>query len=394
MFFALVLAIHSLKPVFIVPGLMSSILNGNSTRRAHWYCPSFTNSNVWLNDELLVGPLINCLLDYITLTFDENTQTAVEKDGVHLEPVDFGGLSGVTYIDTLFDDTHIVPIFGPLIDELKKLGYIEKKSLFGIPYDWRFGLHQPAKLWERTRSLIESAYHKNGNSKVVLIGHSMGTYFIDHLCMKYSTKEWRDKYIDSAIFLAPSIGGSMMTFETMWTSYIPYGSFLGEYGELMQTIGGLNMHMPNFQMFGNKTLFVDRNGREFKANDMSKVLYDNNRFRTENAKKVFQTTEHFSHEVVPELDLPTFIIYQSRLDTIIKLDLSSGQEVWEYDGGDLVVNRDGIEYMCENWKNVKKCVDVRSITPFANHVSIVWQPEVLQMIVDDINGFEFNISKY
>lgn len=108
-----------------------------------------------------------------------------QNEGVSINPVDFGGLGGVSYTDELLKDFHFIPTYGPIIDVLKdRFGCVERENLFGVPYDWRYGAHQTESFWSQVKGLVEEAYTKNGNKKVVLVGHSMGTVFINYFCEK------------------------------------------------------------------------------------------------------------------------------------------------------------------------------------------------------------------
>ena len=127
----------SLKPVFLVPGLMATRLHGNVTRHPYWYCSKIEDDDVWVNDVLVIPPLINCLLEYIGLHWNNETNEVTEKEGVSLKPVDFGGLEGVAYVDEFEHDLHFVGTYGAMADSLKQQGYVERESLFGIQYDWR-----------------------------------------------------------------------------------------------------------------------------------------------------------------------------------------------------------------------------------------------------------------
>jgi lysophospholipase-3 len=60
------------------------------------------------------------------------------------------------------------------------------------------------------KGLIEETYTLNGNTKVVMIAHSMGNivflYFLNHM-----DQSWKDKYIRSYISLAGPWGGAAKT---------------------------------------------------------------------------------------------------------------------------------------------------------------------------------------
>ena len=53
---------------------------------------------------------------------------------MEIRPYDYGGLEGVYDIDP---GVSVTGIYSTLIDHLKAAGYIERKDLFGSPYDFR-----------------------------------------------------------------------------------------------------------------------------------------------------------------------------------------------------------------------------------------------------------------
>lgn len=375
------------KPVIILPGLMASLLHGNITRRPYWYCSTFQDTDIWVNDIFGVPPLYNCIFDYIGLRWDNETQQVTQKEGVSLEPVDFGGLSGMTYVDFV-SDIHVIPVYGPLVESLSSIGYVERESMFGIPYDWRFGMHQPDSLWENTKKLVEEAYTKNGNQKVVFVAHSMGSIFVNHFCMTKMTKEWRDKYIDSAVLLAPSLGGSFLSFYVMWSKMFPFLSILGEIPDSAPKIGGINIHMPNFEIFGNKVLYTDENGNQYTARDLKNILQANGKFDDIDVQKIFEMNENFAHNIPPPFDFPISIVYNDALGTLLSLDRSTKEEVYSYGKGDFLVNAEGIEFLCNKWNTTYKvdCFNLEHVVPTANHLSIIWQNETINFIIDHINN--------
>ena len=64
------------------------------------------------------------------------------------------------------------------------------------------------------QALIEDTYYSNGNTPVVLLGHSMGNpmtlYLLNHM-----TQEWKDKFVKSFISLAGVWGGAMKPIRLM-----------------------------------------------------------------------------------------------------------------------------------------------------------------------------------
>ena len=167
---------------------MATRLHGIVSRRSYWYCSDIKDDDVWVNDVLMIPPLYNCILEYVGLHWNNETNEVTQKEGVSIGPVDFGGLEGIAFVDEFEHDTHFAPTYAPLANALKERGYVERETLFGIPYDWRYGMSHPDSFWADVKELIETAYEQNNKEKVVLVGHSMGTIFINYLCMKKMTK--------------------------------------------------------------------------------------------------------------------------------------------------------------------------------------------------------------
>lgn len=368
---------------------MASRLHGNVSRRSYWYCSDIKDDDVWINDILMIPPLYNCILEYVGLSWNNETNEVIQKEGVSIEPVDFGGLEGVTYVDEFEHELHFVPTYEALANALKERGYIEKESLFGIPYDWRYGMHQSDTFWKQVKELIETAYEKNNKEKVVLVGHSMGTIFINYFCMNKMSKEWREKYIDSAFLIAPSIGGSFLSFVAILTKTIPFFPFLGTLPDSAQKLGGVDIHIPNYEIFGDRPLYTDRNGRNFAARDLKDALISEGIFDIEpSIEKIYQLNENWPKKLPAPFDFPVSIIYNTAIGTLVGLDSSSGNDRYIYGDGDLVVNAEGFEFLCNKWNTTYEvdCLNVRHIYPTANHLSIVWQNVTFNRLFDRLEN--------
>jgi len=66
------------------------------------------------------------------------------------------------------------------------------------------------EFYRNFKALIEETYAMNNNTRVVLLGHSMGNptalYFLNH-----QAQSWKDKFIQSFVSLAGVWGGSVKT---------------------------------------------------------------------------------------------------------------------------------------------------------------------------------------
>lgn len=387
---------NPLKPMFLVPGFMGSILRGNITAKPYWYCPKLDDSPVWINDMYIIPPMHNCMIDHIGLRWDNETNQPIAKDGVSIDVVDFGGLSGITSVDTAFDKFHVVPLLKKLEDRLFDLGYVERETLFGVPNDWRFGIYHPKSYWEQCRLLIEDAYEKNQQQKVVLFGHSMGTAVIQYFLMNYSTPEWRHKYIDSIIYIAPSITGSFTAFQVMWTHKIPGLEFLGEYPETIPKLGGISVHIPNAEVFANKTMYIDENGKQYTGKDLKTILKENGKFDGDpDILKIYQTNEFFTQSIPAPLDLPCALLYVDGLETVEALDRSKGTDEFISGMGDQAINAEGPEFLCKKWNTTYQvdCLRYVSHSSLVSHLSIVWQEETIQFVIDHLMNDNWKVLR-
>jgi hypothetical protein len=101
--------------------------------------------------------------------------------------------------------------------------------------------------------------------------------------------------------------------------------------------------------------------------------------------KLFDSQIQFFEKAPAALDVPVSIVYNSQLPTTIGIDQRSGNDEFIEGKGDLYVNREGLDWVCTNWKGptVVDCWDLHSddvVT--ANHGSIIENPEVLAWILN------------
>lgn len=281
-----------------------------------------------------------------------------------------------------------------MIDVLKeRFGYVERETIFGIPYDWRYGAYQKDEFWPKVKELIEEAYEKNSKQKVVIVGHSMGTVFINYFCMHKMAKEWRQKYIDSIFLIAPSIGGSFLSFAVLLTKTIPFLSFLGELTNSTQKLGGVDVHTPNSAVFGDRPLYCDKSGRCYLAGELKEALKNEGVFESDpSIEKIYELNENFTLTSPIPFDVPCSIIYNDGLKTLISLDRSgSGDDRYSYGDGDLVVNAEGFDFMCKRWNSssVVDCLNVKNESPASNHFTMICENFTKNYLIDRLTNDEW-----
>jgi lecithin-cholesterol acyltransferase len=370
----------SKKPVFIVPGLMASPLSGHATTGAYWYCPRDYTGLFWVDYLLMLPPELNCIFDWMRITWNETINDVDELGYIHLETGPMGDVDSVTSVDSLFG-MHILPTYEYVVDSFLKLGWTKNVDLLGVPNDWRFGLHYKKAFWDSFTQLIEKSVNEQG-AKAVLVGHSMGGKLVHHYLTNLTTPEWRSKYIESAILLAPSIAGSGVAFGSLWTGYLPFVDFLGAYPETVRGSGGAHVHLPNIGIFGDTTIYIDETGQEHKGTEVVNLLKNNGKMPGDSAKILDLFTPFFATAPAP-IDVPTALLYNSGLPTTIALDRRTGQDEFIVGRGDILVNAEGPEYCCTKWKGPAAidCVDLHSDDIGSDHFTMLLNPDVIEFVV-------------
>jgi len=378
-----------IRPVFLIPGTMASVLKGTVHNRSiNPYCPSHSEDmTFWIDRKSIIPPFVNCYADWLTLEYDEKSDLIVNRSGVSIYPSDFGGVEGINWLDESLFNINFIPYFSEYTRSLLKMGYEIKKTLFGCPFDWRLGLALPQYHWERVKNLVEKAFYANNYTKVVLIGHSLGAYFIQRLLTKFTTYEWRNKYIDSTILVAPSWSGSGYAFSALWEGKIPNLGPLGndmQMARFIRSIGGVHIHLPNHQVYGNTSIIYTNEGKPLMAKDVPRYLLNNKAFTKQEQQILHKNLDMFS-KLPGEIDIPTAIIYNSAISTLRGYNFENDQKL--YGPGDGMVNAEGIEYACKKWKRKPYCKNIRSKSILHNHLTMLYAPScvnlVLSLLKDD-----------
>lgn len=388
--------ILSLKPVVLIPGTYASVLQmTGSDMGLQWYCPKkMENKIIWLEEKYFIPPVVNCLLQWITVHYDAKTDSQVSLPGGNIDTYDFGGLNGVSYVDKFINNISFIPYYSKLIKLLKNKGYVEKETLYGAPVDWRFGLANNKKVfYPRLKKLCEDIKTKTG-SKSVLIGHSFGGYCVQDFLANGVTKEWCDNYIDRGIMLAPSFSGSSETLGIAWDRDYSFHNInidLKYLRAAIEGMGAVHIHFPNWEIYGDTTLIYGPNGEEFHARDIPQLLVDHGRITGDNVNLLNLNKPFFSK--FPNItNAPSSIIYNSGRKTIngIKLTDWDSKNTYEslYGEGDGTLMSDGINKYCQKYKNTGliDCHDLKVTSKSGSHFSMLLDAETLDLIYQKIGN--------
>lgn len=233
-----------LKPVLIIPGIMSS---GMAIKKSPY--KSWEGKRIWLNitqmgfQSLHVGGALRKNEKFRASHPEKSTKESdaqhlqymqemecksrwvrhmrlkddmiSEKDGIEVRPIP--GCAGVDYLAPGALTESMSYVFGPVLKLLKSHGYVEGINLDAAPYDWRL---PPSILQERdnyfteTMDKITHLYRQSNNSPVIILCHSMGCKtghyllnFVRQHLGESKGQQWIDKYIEMYVPVgAPHIG--------------------------------------------------------------------------------------------------------------------------------------------------------------------------------------------
>ena len=391
MFLSLFFAqIEARRPVILVPGTYASQLQVKADKvDTKWYCPtSFDWTTIWVDEKYFVPPKYNCPMTWFLSKYDEEHNNATEYyDGLEIDTVDFGGLGGVTMIDDCsWFNTSFIPYYFEIVKILKENNFVEGESLFGAPNDWRYGIAgQPEKTFPRLKELVEKAYYIN-KAKVVLFGHSFGS-FTTHYFLDAMDQDWIDKYIDHAVLLAPSFTGAGETLYIAWQRALKFGNFLlnmTAMRNLLENIGAVHTHFPNYVLHGDKPVVYGPNGEEYYPNQFISLLREKGRMSEEN-ERLARLQEKYISVFPPKPKTRTVIVYNSALNTTESINLSSWDEGAEYShnygGGDGTIPASSVEKYCKEYANGEyklECMDI-NMTEEASHYLMLMNPDLVDL---------------
>ncbi|CAK9154120.1 unnamed protein product [Ilex paraguariensis] len=280
----------NLHPLILVPGSGGNQLEARLTRDykpSSFFCnrwnPISKDKNgwfrLWFDPSVLLAPFTKCFCERMMLYYDPDLDDYRNAPGVETRVPHFGGTQALLYLDPHLK--HITAYMSSLVESLGEIGYVDGKTLFGAPYDFRYGLAAAghpsqvgSKFLQDLKSLIEEASTSNGDKPVILLSHSLGGLFVLQLLNRNSLP-WRQKYIKHFIALSAPWGGTvqeMLTFASGNSLGVPLVDPLLVRAEQRSSDSNLWL-MPSPKLFGHKPLTVTPNVT-YSAYDIPQFLED------------------------------------------------------------------------------------------------------------------------
>ncbi|KAL3860806.1 hypothetical protein ACJMK2_010873 [Sinanodonta woodiana] len=203
-------------PVILIPGDGGSELEAKLDKPSapHSFCLLKTQNffTLWLSLEELTPWVIDCFVDNMRLVYNNKTHKTSNSPGVDIRVPGFGDTDTVEWLDP--SRFSVTSYFSQIVTAMVSWGYTRGKSVRGAPYDFRKAPNELDDFFQALSDLIEDTYRHNNNTKIVIIGHSMGNpitlYFLNQ-----KSQPWKDKFIRSHISLAGVWGGAVKTLRLM-----------------------------------------------------------------------------------------------------------------------------------------------------------------------------------
>ncbi|XP_054789940.1 lecithin-cholesterol acyltransferase-like 1 [Prosopis cineraria] len=282
---------NTLHPLILIPGAGGNQLEARLTGDYkptsllcdRWY-PLHKDHDgwfrMWFDPSVLLPPFTHYFAHRMTLHFEPHLDDYFNAPGVQTRVPQFGSTRSLLYLDPYLK--HVSAYMAPLVDALEEVGYVEGETLFGAPYDFRYGLAATGHLsrvgsrfLEVLKCLIENASSSNGGKQVILVSHSLGGLFAIQL-LNRNPLSWRQKFIKHFVALSAPWGGAvdeMLTFASGNTLGIPLVDPLTVRSEQRSSESNLWL-LPSPRLFGGIKPLVITKERNYTAFDIVDFLKD------------------------------------------------------------------------------------------------------------------------
>ena len=160
-----------------------------------------------------------CLMSNMVLGFNATTHEYSYPQGVEMNTaVDWGGVDGVNWLYWVHagDFKYFADVINAFIAENYTVGV----NLRAAPYDWRLapdGLNRSG-FFANLSQLVVDTYQKNGQTKVAIVAHSLGTMLTRHWLL-HESPDFIAQYVDTFVAVSPPFGGAVATIMGIISGY-------------------------------------------------------------------------------------------------------------------------------------------------------------------------------
>jgi len=285
-----VCSLEKQHPVVFFPGLFGTRLEEkldipSSVPMPHLTCERTSKDweTAWVEWKKVIIPTsFECLCRRLQMSADKDGRNWKNTEGVEIRVPDFGYVKSVDPISAELGK--VIRLYGPSMDTLKKMGYIDGKTLIVASYDWR---KMPSDEWKnQVREMIEKAVTLTGK-KAVIFSHSMGGP-MSYMFLMSQTAEWREKYIHHYIPVSPVWKGTcIIPYGMVTDKFFNFTGPLSYIGSLFRYLEGLYVLAPSI-MFDSDDLVAYTDKYRYTAKNVSMLL---ERVKVSNADAVTRNVQ-------------------------------------------------------------------------------------------------------
>ncbi|ELP86138.1 phosphatidylcholine-sterol acyltransferase precursor, putative [Entamoeba invadens IP1] len=343
------------SPVYLVPGLMSSIIEMKvnvSPSYSPW--PSKCDRTksqfrAWLNLKGSLPSKDECYYNYLHGVWNNVTNKMENIPGIEsIIPKDDGDTYAIDTMAPVILAKRFTHMFNKLISHLEKKGYKQKFDLYGMPYDWRSN-DLPSTFYETFKNRIIEG-NKNTGKKAVIVTHSMGMYVM-YKALDYFGEDFTTQYIDKFLMVSAPVYGSALSVKEVLLGEnigLPIDEQLSK--DLSRTIQSVLSLSPNPEHWPQEPIVTFKgNGKEYYAKDLADLfetdplMKDKARYILDNSIKPF--FEKYNWTIPFGVD--TYCAYSLGSETPDKIvyegDNTDSASTVIYSDGDKLVNKHSLE---------------------------------------------------
>jgi len=310
--------------------------------------------------------------------------------------MDFGGLSGIDYMDRWFGfPIPFTTYYSSLIASLESVGFAQGQTLFGAPYDWRI----PTTRYEldesgfndKFRKLILHAYSVSGNKKVNVITHSLGGLTAVEF-FNTMDQQWLDTYVANFIPIAAPWSGSPKSLRTIISGDNFGIEILGinllnieAVMKLSRQAGGIVQLVPFPAFYSSNTVFVQNNNKRYTALDFPQLFKDINSPIT----GIIHQRTITSIDLLKPPNVSTYCIYGIGIKTEVFYNYKNGfenqPEITYSNTGDGTVPIESL-LECNDWSKKQSAPVQTKQFNLLGHSDILEDTRVFEYIISILTG--------
>lgn len=287
----------------------------------------------------------------------------------------------------------------PFVKALEHMGYVDGKTLFGAPYDFRYGLaadgHSSrvgSQFLKDLKALVEKASASNGGKPVILVSHSLGSLYVLQF-LNRNPPSWRQKFIKHFVALSAPWGGAVQETHNLASGYTlgaPLVDPLLVRGQQRSSESNLWL-MPSPKVFGALPLVVTVNGT-YTANDSEQFLHD---IGYPEAVQPYKSRIAPLVAELPAPGVPVTCIFGSGVKTPATLFYDKSgfdkQPDIVYGDGDGTVNMVSLDALRSAWAGQKNQTLKTIKIEGASHIDPLQEEKAVKIIVEEISGINSDI---